>query len=150
MGDPLNDKFRLPRGVMNAVVANATEMRLDCYGNDHLCAAASSLFAGEGGSPYCDNVGAVFFTEAVFKQYSLPNVELCVQFRGINDGDCVGAFSIDETAQYEGCLLPNFCWNGMQELAAPDGTDAFSLVPGVEDPQHDCHQDEAKRRIMLR
>jgi cysteine-rich repeat protein len=150
VGDPLAPRFRLPRGAMGTFAVNSTEMWLDCGGADHLLTAAVSLFAGDGGPLDCANYGPVLYKEAQLKGYILPNVQLCTMFDGINDGQCPGAWSIDEELQSP-CQLENFPWDDVNHEAITSmSADAFAVDPQYVDIDHDCHKPGAVRRILLR
>ncbi|MCY0993503.1 fibrinogen-like YCDxxxxGGGW domain-containing protein [Nannocystis sp. ILAH1] len=148
-GDPLAPRYRMPRMAMGVLAIHSTAMRLDCGGGDHLVTAAQSLFAGEFGPPGCANAGPVLYQEAEFKQYKLTNVQLCTVFVGLGDGQCPGAWSIDEENQYD-CLLTAYPWAGNNEAISPPSADAFAVDPQSVDPDHDCHKPGAMRRILVR
>ncbi|MDC0722637.1 fibrinogen-like YCDxxxxGGGW domain-containing protein [Nannocystis bainbridge] len=149
MAAPLSPRYRMPRGAMGTLRAISDEMRLDCHGDDYLLTAAQSLFAGEFAPPGCNNAGPVLYKEAQLKSYMLSNVQLCTVFVGKNDGQCSGAWSIDEENQYD-CLLEGYPWSGMNEAISPPSVDAFAVDPQHIDGNHDCHQPGASRRILLR
>ncbi|MDC0674191.1 fibrinogen-like YCDxxxxGGGW domain-containing protein [Nannocystis radixulma] len=147
-GNPMAPSYRMPRGAMSTVVAFSDQMRLDCGGPDHLLAAAPVLFAGELGPQDCSNAGPVFYAEAELMGHVLMNVSLCTQFPGFNDGQCPGAWSIDEENQSP-CQLDNHPWTGGETVVLPM-TDAFAVDPQHADPAHDCHKPNATRQILLR
>ncbi|PCC74731.1 Myxococcus cysteine-rich repeat-containing protein [Nannocystis exedens] len=146
---PLATRYRMSRGTMGAIAINSTAMRLDCGGSDYLLTDAQSLFLGDLGPPGCANSAPVLYQEAELKQYKLTNVQLCTVFVGLGDGQCPGAWSIDEENQYD-CLLDGYPWAGNNEAISPSSVDAFAVDPQNVDPAHDCHQPGAERRIMLR
>lgn len=149
MGDPTNDKFRMPRKAMEAIRDHSDEMWLDCEGDDHLRTSKDSLFAGEFlPVPTCSKAEPIVYTEASFKGHVLMNVELCTLFTGTNDGECAGAWSIDEWEQYQLCTLDDFPW--WDEAVTPMSADAFAADPRDPDGGHECHMMGAARRILLR
>ncbi|WAS97789.1 fibrinogen-like YCDxxxxGGGW domain-containing protein [Nannocystis punicea] len=150
LGDPMASRFRLPRGAMGTVAANSMEMWLDCGGADYLLTAPQSLFLGDLPAPDCTNYGPVLYKEAQLKGYTRTNVQLCTMFDGVNDGQCPGAWSIDEHVQSQ-CGLEGYPWDTVNhEPITPMSTDAFAVDPQYADSGHDCHKPGAVRRILLR
>lgn len=148
-GAPMSPRYRMPRGAMGTLASIAEDMRIDCGGPDHLIAGAQALFDGEDAPPGCDNSGAVLYKEAQFKGYVRANVQLCTLFVGTHDGQCPGAWSIDEEEQWK-CDILNYPWSGNNEPVSPPSVDAFAVDPQVADQGHDCHKPGAVRQLMLR
>jgi len=148
-GAPMSPSYRMPRGAMSTIVSISDDMRLDCGGPDHLVATAFALFTGQFEPPGCSNYAPVLYKEAEFKGYVLTNVQLCTVFVGLGDGQCPGAWSIDEENQYD-CLLDAYPWAGNSEAVSTQSVDAFAVDPQSYDPEHDCHMPGAVRQIMLR
>ncbi|MDC0722638.1 fibrinogen-like YCDxxxxGGGW domain-containing protein [Nannocystis bainbridge] len=149
-GQPDEPRFRLKKDMMELLVPQSAEMRIDCGGDDYLLAAATALFSGEG-MPVC-SIGKVLYKEAQLKGFALTDVELCTGFHGTQEG-CFGAWHIDEFDQ-DKCALKVFPWSDMVPVTTPS-TDAFAVDPSTYDEQnqppiHDCHLPDAVRVVMLR
>ncbi|MCY1053589.1 fibrinogen-like YCDxxxxGGGW domain-containing protein [Nannocystis sp. SCPEA4] len=142
--------FRLGRAAMELVLANTTELRIDCGGADYLLTSSLALFEGEQGGATCENAAAIMYKEASLKGYMKTDVLLCTGFLGAEDG-CEGAWYIDEGAQYL-CQSEPFPWEFMIPVTS-QSADTFAVdaaMKDTQDPVHDCHQDGAVRVVMLR
>ncbi len=157
---PLNDgnpssagSYRMSKTNMNTIKSLSTQMRLDCRGSDHLEAASSNLFNGEGGPDTCNNNTNVFYTSASLKGYHKTNITICTWNTGTGAGagkGCAGAFHIDETAQEGyGCGLTNYPWNNGTPIVT-SSADTFAVAAGSRDSSTNCHASGAERYIMLR
>lgn len=153
-GQPLiGSQYRMSKSNMALIKSLTTEMRVDCRGSDHLEAASSNLFNGEGGSNDCFNNTNVFYTSASLKGYHKTNITMCTWNTGVGSGvgkGCAGAFHIDEAAQIGyGCGLSNYQWNNGTPIVN-HSTDSFAIAAGMKDTTTDCHKSNAERYIMLR
>jgi LruC domain-containing protein len=143
--DPSAARHRLGRSRMNALVADAQELRIDCRGNDRLVTSVANLFNGEGGANDCNNRSAVLYTEASAGGRTLTHVNLCTWYVSRSEG-CAGAFHVDEWAQSAYCGLPNAVFGG----SSPSSADLFGVDPVTAAPTHDCHKTGATRYVMVR
>lgn len=152
MGDPMNARFRLPKMIISTLSAVSSEAWLGCGGGDHLLFSPFELFKGEFAPQDCyTNVDKVLYKEAELKGFKLMNVELCTGFMGLNDGECPGAWRVNELDQ-EGCGLLPYPWDFMVPVTS-QGAEAFATdAQGVDtlNPIHDCHKPGAVRVIMVR
>lgn len=139
--------FRLGGPEMGAIADASDEMWLDCHGPDHLLTQATSLFLGKDWPPGCQVYEPVPYIEARFKGHLLMGVSLCTVLVGFNDGECAGAWSIDEWLQMN-CGLLDFPW--YPEPVTPMHAATFAVDTMVTDSMHDCHKPGAARRILLR
>lgn len=150
--DPGATIHRLPKMAMDSLKAAAFDMRIHCGGDDYLMTSASKLYSGEGAPPQCFSGSAsILYSEARLKGHMLINTPMCTLFLGKNDGECPGAWSIDEIEQSL-CGNLNFPWTG-GEAVTTDGADTFATDAAVLDkvnPVHDCHKPGAARITMLR
>ncbi|MDC0674190.1 fibrinogen-like YCDxxxxGGGW domain-containing protein [Nannocystis radixulma] len=146
--DPENDRYRMPRAAMTLAVQHSSEIWIDCGGSDHLWAdPATALFLGENAPGDCYKTAAVHYKEARLGPLQIDDVELCTGFNGVNDGECSGAWRIDESEQMN-CGLSMMPWNN--EPYTFDA-DIFAVDPQIKDEaKHQCHQDGAVRAILLR
>ncbi|WP_143141014.1 hypothetical protein [Nannocystis exedens] len=149
---PESSRFRIKQAAIELLVAQTTEMRIDCGGDDYLLTDSAAIFTGKDGPPQCFSE-AVTYKEARLKGFALMNTALCTGILGEQDGG-PGAWHIDEASQEE-CSLPPFPWDFMVPVTSP-GADAFAVDAAVLDdlqdppPIHDCHQGTAVRVVMLR
>lgn len=151
-GNPQASSYRMSRANMTLIQSLSTQMRLDCRGSDHLEAASTNLFNGDGGTNDCNNNSNVLYTSASLKGYLHKNKVICTWNTGVGSGvgrGCAGAWHIDETAQQAyGCGLTNYPWAGTPIVIS--STDTFAIAGGVKDSTTDCHKSGAQRYIMLK
>ena len=150
--DPANQRFRYDKATMTSLQSLATDMRIDCRGQDYLLTAATNLYNGSAGPNNCNNWTVVTYKEAQLKGNKVMDKKICTWHVGKIEG-CAGAWHIDEHAQVGyGCQgLPNFPWKGV--AITSNSADIFSTDPGTLDgvqPVHDCHMPGAVRWTMLR
>lgn len=153
LGDPTNARFRLPKGAMLALAESSQDAWIGCGPDDHLVTAAGNIMAGDMPNPTCENVGPVLYKKAVLKGVVLMNQSLCTGFMGKMEGECAGAWHIDEEEQYL-CQLPPYPWSDMVPLASPYA-DLFAVDPTYWDENlnpnvHTCHDPDSVRVVMLR
>ncbi|MBZ5714264.1 fibrinogen-like YCDxxxxGGGW domain-containing protein [Nannocystis pusilla] len=146
--DPENERYRMPRAAMERVVQHSEEIWIDCGGSDHLWAdPATALFLGEDAPGECYETALVHYKEARLGPLQIDDVELCTGFHGVNDGECPGAWRVDESEQMN-CGLSMVPWNDEPYTFQAD---IFAVDPQISDPdKHQCHQDGAVRAILLR
>lgn len=146
---PASSRYRMGRAAMNVVQQHSNELWIDCGGTDHLWTDSDFLFEGEGAPNPCDAVGAVLYKEAQLSDIILKDVELCTGFTGLLDGDCAGAWRIDEVEQML-CGLSSTPWIDGQPFSAQN-SDIFAADPTVQELElHDCHKAGAIRAVMMR
>ena len=145
--NPAGDRHRLSRARMDALLGDATHLRLDCRGADYLLTDASNLLSGDGGPDSCNNNAALLYEEASFDGHLLTDATICTWFSGRTEG-CAGAWHIDEYAQNTYCGLANFPWTG--SAITPSSSDTFATDPNTAAPASECHQASAIRLVMLR
>jgi len=149
--DPTNPRYRMPRTSLEGVVTHSNEIWIDCGGDDHLWVDGNVLFAGEDGALDCYNISKVLYKEAQLGGVVRTDVELCTGFTGKNDGECPGAWRVDEFEQMI-CGLTSAPWDPqMSEMITVMSADIFAVDAQVTDPNlHDCHQAGAVRSILMR
>ncbi|MDC0719048.1 fibrinogen-like YCDxxxxGGGW domain-containing protein [Nannocystis bainbridge] len=149
--DPANARHRLSKAQMTTWRDLATDMRIDCRGDDYLLTAATNLFNGQGGPNSCFNWTKVLYKEARLKGNFVQNKTICTWHVGTSEG-CAGAWHIDEIAQDQyGCGLANYPWKGAAVVSP--SADTFASDPNTLDavvPIHDCHKPGAARWVMVR
>jgi alpha-tubulin suppressor-like RCC1 family protein len=144
---PELSRHRLSKARMTAVKAIATDMRIDCRGNDYLLTAAGNLFSGQGGPNSCSNNARILYKQASLKGRVVTHKEMCTWFMGKAEG-CAGAWHIDEWAQ-SACGLPNYPWSGTA-ITTYD-SDTFATEPyTVDTTGNECHTAGAVRHVLLR
>ena len=105
--------------------------------------------SGEDEPNICNAFGAVVYKEAQLNDIVRSNVALCTGFSGFLDGECPGAWRIDELEQ-ELCGLSSTPWLDGQMFTTPL-SDIFAVDPTVEEPEvHECHKMGAIRAVMMR
>lgn len=146
---PTKSRYRMGKAAMIGVEQHSNEMWIECGGVDHLWTDSDFLFSGEGNPNTCGNVGKVLYKEAQLSDIVLTDVELCTGFAGFLDGECAGAWRIDEIEQ-ELCGLSSTPWLAGQMFTTPN-SDIFAVDPMLEEPEvHECHKPGAIRAVFLR
>ncbi|SFE91894.1 Myxococcus cysteine-rich repeat-containing protein [Nannocystis exedens] len=147
--DPTNPRYRMGRAAMEAVKQRSNELWIDCGGKDHLWTDSDFVFAGEDEPNICNAIGPVLYKEAQLNDILLTDVELCTGFSGFLDGECSGAWRIDEIEQ-ELCGLSGTPWLDGQ-LFTTQSADVFAADPTVVEPEvHECHKPGAIRSVFMR
>ncbi|MFY0532501.1 fibrinogen-like YCDxxxxGGGW domain-containing protein [Nannocystis pusilla] len=147
--DPTNSRYRMGKAAMVVVEQHSNEMWIECGGVDHLWTDSDFLFAGEDNPNSCANYGKVLYKEAQLNDIVLTDVELCTGFTGFLDGECPGAWRIDEQEQ-ELCALSSTPWIDGQMFTTLY-SDIFAADPSTAEPElHDCHKPGAIRAVFLR
>ncbi|WAS97788.1 fibrinogen-like YCDxxxxGGGW domain-containing protein [Nannocystis punicea] len=147
INDPENPRYRMSRAALDVVQQHSNDMWIECGGTDHLWTDSDNLFAGEAMGDSCFNFDKVVYIEAQLGAVKKAPIELCTGFTGVNDGECPGAWRVDESEQMS-CGLSLVPWDS-EPITVLD-SDVFAVDPKVSDPNTDCHKPGAIRSIYLR